>query len=78
MVIFALPSGEMVEADERYFIVQTNRHVVSSENWTDLERKVMTAHRWWSQSDLHSTEEEVWPEDLAQMLINAGFWTAGP
>jgi len=71
---FALPSGEVVEADERYFVVQVGKHVVSDANWTDLERGVMAAYRWWSRSELRSTKEQVWPEDLARILTDAGIW----
>jgi ADP-ribose pyrophosphatase YjhB (NUDIX family) len=74
--IFALPSGEMVEADERYFIIEVDQLAVSNENWTEHEREVMAAHLWWSHSDLLFTREQVWPEDLAHMLVGAGVWTA--
>lgn len=73
---FRLPSGKMVESDERYFAVQAGRQQVSRENWTTLERKVMVAHRWWSHSDLLATNDQVWPENLPDMLIEAGVWTA--
>ncbi|RKF21801.1 NUDIX domain-containing protein [Altericroceibacterium spongiae] len=72
---FALPSGQMVEADERYFAIAAGQHAVSMQNQTELEREIMTAHRWWSQQDLRNTNEQVWPEDLADILINAGLWT---
>ena len=66
----------MVEADERYFLIQADDLTVSDVNWTQLEREVMGAHRWWSQDDLESTREQIWPEDLARMLIGVGVWTA--
>ena len=72
--IFTLSSGEMVEADERYFVVEIEQHVVSNEHCSDLEREVMTTHRWWSQSDLLTTSQQIWPEDLSRMLIDAGAW----
>jgi 8-oxo-dGTP pyrophosphatase MutT (NUDIX family) len=74
IAVFASPTGEMVEADERYFVVQARDHTVSTTHWTELERDVMAAHRWWSQADLRATTEQVWPEDLAAMLISAGVW----
>ena len=72
--IFALPNGEIVEADERYFVVTAGGHAVSNSNWTELEREVMAAHRWWSHAELQSTTEQIWPEDLPGMLIEAGIW----
>jgi ADP-ribose pyrophosphatase YjhB (NUDIX family) len=76
--VFALPSGETVEADERYFVVQVDRHAVSEANWTPLEREVIAAHRWWGKAELESTTEQVWPENLVAMLVDAGVWTMPP
>jgi len=28
----------------------------------------MTAHHWWSRTELEQTTEQVWPEDLLAML----------
>jgi 8-oxo-dGTP pyrophosphatase MutT (NUDIX family) len=71
---FRLPSGEMVTADERFFLIRIRDLEVSAENWTALEHEVMSAHRWWSHTDLKSTTDQIWPEDLAEMLIGAGAW----
>jgi len=35
---------------------------------------VMSSYRWWSQADLKSTTNQIWPEGLAEMLIDAGAW----
>jgi hypothetical protein len=72
---FQLPTGEMVTADERFFLIWTRDLVeVSAKNWTELEHDVMSAHRWWSHADLKSTTEQIWPEDLPEMLIEVGAW----
>ncbi len=76
IAIFAAPSGEMVEADERYFLVRAPDDWVSNAHWTELEREVMAAHQWWTQADLLSATEQIWPEDLAAMLISARLWPA--
>jgi len=73
---FQLTTGEMVLADERFFAIQLDTLRVSTEHWTELERDVMTEHRWWSQAQLESATEQIWPEDLGRMLINAGIWNA--
>lgn len=73
--IFAMPTGEMVEADERYFLVRAETGAaVSHEYWTELEREVMAAHRWWSPAEIQSADEQIWPEDISKMLIDAGVW----
>ena len=71
---FQLPTGEMVTADERFFLIRIHHLDVSPENWTELEHDVMSAHRWWSHADLKSTTDQTWPENLAEMLIDAGVW----
>ncbi len=71
---FELSTGETISADERFFAVRVDTLQVSTEHWTELERDVMTQHRWWSQQELACATEQIWPEDLAQMLINAGIW----
>lgn len=77
VAIFTLPSGEVVEANERYFAVHVDQLTVSAAYRTASERKVVAAHRWWSQPELLAPGETVWPEDLAQMLIEAGIWRTG-
>lgn len=48
--------------------------MITNVNWTELEREVMAGHHWWSEADLVGSNEEVWPEDLADILIKAGVW----
>ncbi|AZF05751.1 NUDIX hydrolase [Pseudomonas sp. R5-89-07] len=67
-----LPSGETVLAIERYFIVQAPNEAVSRAEWTEQEAQVMADHRWWSAQALRSTNETVWPQALAEMLVQAG------
>ncbi len=73
---FQMPDGEMVRADERFFLVRVSALEISTERWTDLEREVMAVHRWWSAADLRSTAEQVWPEDLTELLVRIGVWKA--
>jgi 8-oxo-dGTP pyrophosphatase MutT (NUDIX family) len=71
---FRTPDGETVIADERYFLIQVDALDVSSDRWTQLEREVMAEHRWWSPTDLGATTDQVWPENLHDLLIEAGVW----
>jgi 8-oxo-dGTP pyrophosphatase MutT (NUDIX family) len=71
---FRLPSGEMIEADDHFFIVEVDDLQVSNAEWTELERDILDTHRWWSATDLRAADEQVWPEDLADMLTGAGAW----
>ena len=76
IVTFQMPDGEMVRADERSFLVRAGALEISTERWTALEHEVMAAHRWWSATDLRSATEQVWPEDLTELLVRIGVWRA--
>jgi 8-oxo-dGTP pyrophosphatase MutT (NUDIX family) len=76
IVTFALPDGEMVRADERFYLVRVNVPLISTERWTDVEREMMGAYYWWSADELLSTTEQVWPDDLPGLLVRAGVWKA--
>jgi 8-oxo-dGTP diphosphatase len=71
-VVFQVPDGEMVRADERFFLIRIDVATLSRGRWTELERQVMVDHRWWSMPELRATAEQVWPEDLAEMLGSIG------
>ncbi|EJC84312.1 ADP-ribose pyrophosphatase [Rhizobium leguminosarum bv. trifolii WSM2297] len=75
-VVLTLYNGNVVEADERYFMIRINEPAISDANWSLLEREVMAAHHWWSQTELRSTTEQVWPADLEDILVGAGAWQA--
>lgn len=67
-----LPSGETVLAVEQYFLVHTADKTLSRSGWSADEVRVMAEHRWWSIAELMSTRETVWPENLVDILTNAG------
>ncbi len=74
-VTFQMPEGDMVRSDERFFLMRVDGLSISSERWTDLEREVMAAHRWWSATELLGASEQIWPEDLHDVLARLGVWT---
>ncbi len=63
-----LPDGEVVEADERYFIVTARSCSVENDLRTEFERRVMVEHRWWTVEELRETEETVWPANVDDLL----------
>ncbi len=69
---FQTPDGDTVQADERYFLIRTNNPQLSNERWTELEHEVMTEGGWWSLADLRSTAEQIWPDNLTDILAAAG------
>lgn len=71
--ILQLTTGERVVAEERFFLVRTTDPMpLSREQWTPNEREVIVEHHWWSASDLHATDEVVFPEELVDMLAGVG------
>jgi 8-oxo-dGTP diphosphatase len=74
IAIFPLIGGEMVRADERYFLIRVEALAISRDQWSELEHKVTTSHRWFSAAELSAVLEAVYPDDLADILRNAGAW----
>jgi 8-oxo-dGTP diphosphatase len=70
--VLQLSDGEHVVADERFFRVEAKEATLSRDEWTPNEVEVMVAHRWWSKDELSQTSETVWPENLIEMLPEAG------
>jgi 8-oxo-dGTP pyrophosphatase MutT (NUDIX family) len=70
--VLQLSDGEHVVADERFFRVEAKEATLSRDEWTAQEVEVMVAHRWWSRDELSQTSETVWPENLIEMLPEAG------
>ncbi|WP_257165433.1 NUDIX hydrolase [Bradyrhizobium sp. SRS-191] len=73
-VIFTLVDGEEVSADERYFLVRVGSAAISAMHWTELERAAIAAQRWWRRDELAATADQVFPEDIVEMLTRAGVW----
>lgn len=65
---FVTPEGEPVQADERYFMVRVADERINTARHTELERKVMTQHRWFSPDELRNWPEAIYPETLPAML----------
>lgn len=72
--IFPLINGELVRADERFFLIRVEDLSVSNDQWTEVEHRVMTAHRWFSAAELATASDPIFPENLADMLRDAGAW----
>jgi 8-oxo-dGTP pyrophosphatase MutT (NUDIX family) len=65
------PEGDPVMADERYFLVRVAPFTLADAGWTELERQVMTEHRWWTLEAIAAADEQIYPLDLAEMLAGA-------
>ena len=67
-IVFQTPSGDDVEADERYFLVRAIDRIVDRSGQEALEARYMQTCDWWSIERLGTTTEKVFPEDLASVL----------
>ncbi len=65
---FITVEGEPVRADERYFLVHSESELIDTSRHTDLERKVMTQHRWFKLSELKGWHEAIYPENIAEVI----------
>lgn len=66
--VMRAPEGDEVHAEERYFLVRVDPFTLADAGWTELEREIMTEHRWWTPAEIAAAQEKIYPEDLAQML----------
>ena len=57
-----------VEQREWFFVARAARSEVDTSGFTDIERRSMDAHRWWSVEELLATGEAVYPARLGTLL----------
>ncbi len=57
--------GDEYDQEEAYFFVRVECFTPPSTGWSHTEAATIRGIRWWSIEDLRSTDEEVFPEDLA-------------
>jgi 8-oxo-dGTP pyrophosphatase MutT (NUDIX family) len=56
------------EQVEHFFCVHAARFDPTDAHWSDIERRSVLEHRWWSRDELAATSETVYPEALVEML----------
>jgi 8-oxo-dGTP pyrophosphatase MutT (NUDIX family) len=60
--------GVRYEQDESFFTVTVAAFEVDRREWTDVERRSMFEHRWWTRAELAATTDTVYPERLVDLL----------
>jgi probable phosphoglycerate mutase len=60
--------SDWVWAVEKYFLVDAPGETPSAAGYSALERKTLAGHAWWSASDLCTTAETVFPENLGAVM----------
>lgn len=55
---------------ERFLVAWTRGGELSREGWRPLEREFVDEVRWWTLAELAQTRETVYPEGLAELLVD--------
>ena len=59
-----LPDGETVLAEERFFIIHTEKTDIDCSGWSDNEKSVIQNYHWWTLEELRDTKQTIFPHDL--------------
>ena len=62
--------GVHYRQEEDFFCVRAPRFAIDDAGWSDVERRSVLGHRWWTQSELAATDDTVYPESLAEILAD--------
>ena len=60
--------GVLFEQRSWYFIAFTSETRVDTSGFTEVERRSIVDHRWWSVDDLRNTTDVVYPPALSSLL----------
>lgn len=68
--VWAVPGddGRRYFAADSFFILRVPEPVVDTGGQEELERSVITGHRWWELDELRTTDDEVSPLGLAGLV----------
>lgn len=55
---------------ESFFCVRAARFAIDDGGWSDVERRSVLEHRWWTRAELDATDETLFPETLARVLAD--------
>jgi 8-oxo-dGTP pyrophosphatase MutT (NUDIX family) len=60
--------GEHYDQREQFFCARVARFEVDAAARTELERRWLLGHRWWSVEELRATNDPVYPPTLADLV----------
>ncbi|HEV7524560.1 MAG TPA: NUDIX hydrolase [Acidimicrobiia bacterium] len=60
--------GVQYRQRESFFSVRAGRFAIDSAGWSDVERRSVLDHRWWTYAELAATDETLHPAELPQIL----------
>jgi 8-oxo-dGTP pyrophosphatase MutT (NUDIX family) len=60
--------GELIRQRQTFFRVRVEQPEISTSGWTEVERRAVTAHRWWTREQVKCSQERIYPEDLLDWM----------
>lgn len=61
-------NGTPTKTLERFFLVRSPTARLGATNWTDIEKQVMRAHRWWTVPQLLAARETIFPPRFGNLV----------
>lgn len=62
-----LPSGEVVLANERFYLIKVGDEDIRTSGWTENEKSVIDSYHWWDLTELRNTRDVVYPTNIADL-----------
>jgi 8-oxo-dGTP pyrophosphatase MutT (NUDIX family) len=60
--------GRRYRQSESFFTVRVEPFTPQHHGWDEVEQRALLDHRWWSLDELRSTNEAVYPKELADLV----------
>jgi 8-oxo-dGTP pyrophosphatase MutT (NUDIX family) len=65
-----LPDGETVLAEERFFLIRTEKREIDCSGWSQNEKRVIQHYHWWTAEELRDTTDTIFPHDLITDILS--------
>lgn len=65
---FAAEEGKLFLGAHSFFFLRVTDTELNTDGQEDLERNMITGHRWWTHPELHAATERISPPGLADLM----------
>lgn len=65
---FIGPDSDLIDAEERYFLVRAHRTELDTSGWEEEEAGIIQDHQWLSVEQIEDLNEPVFPESFAELV----------
>jgi len=62
--------GVSYRQEEHFFCARSSRFAIDDAGWSEVERRSVLDHRWWTHAELVATSEPLHPPELARILAD--------